>query len=295
MIDDDDVTRELNPVWVAPSVDEDPLASPVSVGARPRVRILHIYDRYLNIYADRGNIQLLRMRAGWRGIDVEVQGLEPGERFEPGDHDLLYIGGGQDRDQQMIAERMSEDLGDSIKAAAEEGTAILAVCGGYQLLGGGYLDTTGAMQPGVGLFDLTTEAGDTRLIGNVAIECELPAIGARAAVSATVAGFENHAGRTTLGSTSRPLGTVTYGAGNDGVSGVEGCRLHHAVGTYLHGPLLPRNPELADWLLAAALAHAHGVDAAAHIDTGGVVPGPVRALEARARAASIERAKAEKR
>jgi CobQ-like glutamine amidotransferase family enzyme len=252
----------------------DILGSPVSPGERPRIRVLHLYDRYLNIYADRGNIQLLAMRAAWRGIDV---------------------GGGQDRDQAMIAEHMAGEVGAAIRAASEEGTALLAVCGGYQLLGSHYLDTNGVHQPGVGLFDLSTEAGATRLIGNVAIEAELPAIGARPAVTTVVSGFENHAGRTSLGSTARPLGKVLRGAGNDGVSGFEGCRLHHAVGTYLHGPLLPRNPELADWLLAAALAHAHGVDAASLIDRPDTVPEPVRMLEQKARAASVARARSEKR
>jgi CobQ-like glutamine amidotransferase family enzyme len=269
--------------------------SPISPGDRPRVRVLHLYDRYLNIYADRGNMQVLTTRAAWRGIELTVSGLEPGETFTPGEFDLLYVGGGQDRDQQMIAERMSQDLGPAIKAAVEEGTALLAVCGGYQLLGSHYLDTTGVHQPGVGLFDLSTTAGDTRLIGNVAIEAELPAIGARAATTATIAGFENHAGRTELGSTARAFGKVLHGNGNDGSSGLEGCRLHHAIGTYLHGPLLPRNPELADLLLAAALAHAHGLDAATLVDQVGAVPIQVEALEQRAKLASIGRAKAERR
>lgn len=276
-------------------VSETGPLSPVSAGSRPRVRVLHIYDRYLNIYADRGNMLLLQRRGAWRGIDVTVSGLEPGERFEPGDFDLLYVGGGQDRDQAMIAERLSDDLGPAIRAAAEEGTAVLGVCGGYQLLGRSYLDTNGVLQPGVGLFDVTTEAGSTRLIGNVAITCELPAIGARGSVTTTVSGFENHAGRTTLAGDARAFGSVLYGSGNDGASGEEGVRLHHAIGTYLHGPLLPRNPELADWLLAASLAHAHGSDAATLIDVPDTVPPAVVALEREARAASVARAKAEKR
>jgi len=280
---------------LAPPEAELAPSSPVSAGDRPRVRVLHIYDRYLNIYADRGNMLLLKQRGAWRGIDVVVDGLEPGETFESGDYDLLYVGGGQDRDQQMIAERMSEDLGPAIRAAAEEGTAVLAVCGGYQLLGRSYLDTTGVLQPGVGLFDLVTEAGDTRLIGNVAITAELPAIGGRPALTTTVSGFENHAGRTKLGDDVRAFGKVIHGAGNDGSSGEEGARLHHAIGTYLHGPLLPRNPELADWLLAAGLAHAHGTEAATLIDVDGSIPTGVRTLEAEARTASVGRAKAEKR
>ncbi|MCW2972296.1 MAG: glutamine amidotransferase, cobB/cobQ-like protein, partial [Thermoleophilia bacterium] len=169
------MSSDATPPEAPPATEPVTPVSPVSAGARPRVRVLHIYDRYLNIYADRGNMLLLQRRGAWRGIDVQVDGLEPGERFEPGDYDLLYVGGGQDRDQQMIAERMADDLGPAIRAAAEEGTAVLAVCGGYQLLGRSYLDTTGVLQPGVGLFDLVTEAGDTRLIGNVAITAELPA------------------------------------------------------------------------------------------------------------------------
>jgi lipid II isoglutaminyl synthase (glutamine-hydrolysing) len=261
---------------------------------RPRIRLLHLYDRFLNIYADRGNIEVLRRRAAWRGIDVEVVGLDPGERFEPGEFDLLYVGGGQDRDQQMIAERMSQDVGAAIRESVVEGTALLAVCGGYQLLGSHYLDTTGVHQPGVDLFDLATDAGETRLVGNVAIRADLPAIGARPAASVTIAGFENHAGRTRLGPNARAFGQVLHGHGNDGESGLEGCRLHHAIGTYLHGPLLPRNPELADWLLAAALAHARGIDAATLVDAPGTVPAPVAELERRALQASIGRAKAER-
>lgn len=281
-----------------PTLSDAPVhtpSSPVSPGSRPRVRILHLYDRYLNIYADRGNIQVLRARAAWRGIDLEVQGLEPGETFEPGEYDLLYVGGGQDRDQAMIAERMSIDLGAAIKAAVEEGTAVLAVCGGYQLLGSHYLDTNGVHQPGVGLFDLSTTAGHDRLIGNVAIEAELPAIGSRPAVPAAITGFENHAGRTTLGSSARALGRVVHGNGNDGASGLEGCRLHHAIGTYLHGPLLPRNPELADWLLAAGLCHAHGAEAATLVDAEASVPRQVRNLEQLARTAAVGRARGERR
>lgn len=259
-----------------------------------KIRLLHLYDRYLNIYADRGNIQVLRQRAAWRGIEVEVHGLEPGATFETGDYDLIYVGGGQDRDQQMIAEHMSEQVGAAIKAAVEEGTALLAVCGGYQLLGAGYLDTTGTHQPGVGLFDVSTEAGDARMVGNVDIRVELPAIGSRAGTTVTVAGFENHAGRTKLGSSARPFGSIIHGNGNDGTSGFEGCRLQHAIGTYLHGPLLPRNPELADWLLAAALSHAHGSDAATLIDAPDTIPEQVAALERLALATSVARAKSER-
>lgn len=265
------------------------------MSARRRIRVLHLYDRYLNIYADRGNMLVLRQRGAWRDIDVEVRGLDLGERFAPGDADLIYVGGGQDRDQAMIAERMSTDLGASIRSAVEEGTALLAVCGGYQLLGREYVDLAGTTQPGVGLFDLTTHAAPERLVGNVALDCDLPAIGSRPAVSCTVAGFENHAGRTVLGPDARAFGRVRAGAGNDGTSGAEGCRLHHAIGTYLHGPLLPRNPELADWLLAAALAHAYDMEAAPLIPSASGVPAQVAMLETAARSRSVERARSERR
>ena len=234
--------------------------------SRPEVRILHLYDQYLNIYADRGNIQVLRTRCAWRDIDCVVDGLAPGETFASTDYDLIYVGGGQDRDQRMIAERMVADCSESIRDAVAHGSALLAVCGGYQLLGRGYLDADGYDQPGVGLFGAQTIAGDDRLIGNVEIEVTLPSVGdVMTERVVRIAGFENHAGRTVLDGDAVPLGRVIRGYGNDGVSGFEGCQLERAVGTYLHGPLLPRNPELADWLIAAALHHRYGDASAEHI------------------------------
>jgi CobQ-like glutamine amidotransferase family enzyme len=259
------------------------------VTSKPKIRVLHLYDQYLNIYADRGNMAVLHERCRWRGLDCKIHGLEPGEQFEPDAYDLLYVGGGQDRDQRMIAERMHDDLRDVIHTAVEHDVAVLAVCGGYQLLGSHYLDTGGTRQPGINLLDISTEAGSTRLIGNVAISAQLPAIGPRAELETVVVGFENHAGRTVLAADALPLGRVVHGSGNDGVSGYEGCRKGSVVGTYLHGPLLPRNPELADWLLAAALAHAAGEDAVellTPLDDG---------LAHRAHAVAMERARAERR
>lgn len=261
-----------------------------STSERPRIRVLHLYDEYLNIYADRGNIQVLCQRGRWRGIDVEVTGLAPGDRFEPGAWDLIYVGGGQDRDQAMIAQHMCDDIGSELIAAVQEGAALLAVCGGYQLLGSHYDDTSGRRQPGIDLFDLHTSAGTDRLIGNIAIEADLPAIGARPGMRVVLAGFENHAGRTSLGELARPLGRVLHGHGNDGRSGFEGCRRQHAIGTYLHGPLLPRNPALADWLLAAALAHGYGIEAASLIDAPDTIPPEVLSLERLALERSVERA-----
>jgi CobQ-like glutamine amidotransferase family enzyme len=217
-----------------------------------KVVIGHLYPDYLNIYADRGNIAVFERRAAWRGIELEVDELGPGGEVRPGAHDLLYIGGGQDREQALIAPDLAAK-GESVKAAVQAGAALLAVCGGYQLLGQFYRDRSGAELPGVGLFPLHTVAGERRMIGDVLLECELEP-GARR----TIAGFENHAGRTYLDSGAEPLGRVVAGFGNDGDSGFEGCRVGRALGTYLHGPLLPRNPWLADWLLAQALAHRLG-------------------------------------
>jgi CobQ-like glutamine amidotransferase family enzyme len=236
----------------------DDSRTPVRTHAQQRIRVLHLYDDYLNIYADRGNIMVLKQRCAWRGITCEVHGLAPGEQFDPATYDLIYVGGGQDRDQRMIATRMAEDCTDALHTAVDQGVALLAVCGGYQLLGAHYLDTSGTSQPGVGVFDLTTEAGSSRLIGNVLIRADLPAVGSFVPGSVRIAGFENHAGRTILGTSAVPLGRVERGHGNDGQSGWEGCIRNAAVGTYLHGPLLPRNSELADWLIAAALRHAGG-------------------------------------
>jgi lipid II isoglutaminyl synthase (glutamine-hydrolysing) len=217
-----------------------------------RIRIGHLYPDYLNIYADRGNIAVLARRAALRRHELEVTPLSVGDGVRPGEHDLLYIGGGQDREQALVAPDLGAK-GSAILDAVEAGAALLAVCGGYQLLGRGYLDRHGASLPGVGLFPHETVAGERRMIGDVLLECELEPGEHR-----TLAGFENHAGRTRLDPGAVPLGRVVAGFGNDGESGYEGCCVRRAVGTYLHGPLLPRNPWLADWLLAQALAHATG-------------------------------------
>jgi CobQ-like glutamine amidotransferase family enzyme len=222
-----------------------------------RIRVGHLYPDYLNIYADRGNIAVLARRAAWRGHELDVTSVSVGDPVRPGEHDLLYVGGGQDREQALIAPDLAAK-GKQLREAVAGGAALLAVCGGYQLLGRFYLDTNGERQPGVGLFGLETVAGERRMIGDVLLECEL-----EPGLRRTIAGFENHAGRTRLDADATPLGRVVAGFGNDGESGYEGCRLGRALGTYLHGPLLPRNAWLADWLLAQALAHRSGGDAPA--------------------------------
>ena len=216
------------------------------------IRVGHLYPDYLNIYADRGNIAVLARRAAWRGHALEVTPLGIGDRVAPGAHDLYYVGGGQDREQLLVAADVA-GRAEALREAVDAGAAVLAVCGGYQLLGRGYRGFHGEEMPGAGLLPLETVAGDRRMIGDVLIECELDP-----GVTRTVAGFENHAGRTILDPDAKPLGRVLAGFGNDGESGFEGCRAGRAIGTYLHGPLLPRNPWLADWLLAQALAHRTG-------------------------------------
>jgi CobQ-like glutamine amidotransferase family enzyme len=217
-----------------------------------KIRVGHLYPDYLNIYADRGNIAVLARRAAWRGHELQVASVGIGEAVVPRDHDLLYVGGGQDREQALVATDISAK-GEALREAVHRGVAILAVCGGYQLLGRWYADQEGAELPGAGVLPLETVAGSRRMIGDVLLACEL-----EPGRPQTLVGFENHAGRTLLDAGSEPLGRVVSGFGNDGESGFEGCRAGRVVGTYLHGPLLPRNPWFADWLLAQALAHRTG-------------------------------------
>jgi len=215
-----------------------------------KVVVGHLYPDYLNIYADRGNIAVLAARAAARGHELDVQAIGMRDAIPAaGEVDLFYVGGGQDREQALVAGDLASK-GPALLEAAERGAAVLAVCGGYQLLGRSYRDVAGAELPGVGLLPLHTVAGERRMIGDVLLDC--------AWAGETIAGFENHAGRTYLDGGAEPLGRVVSGFGNDGESGFEGCRSGRAYGTYLHGPLLPRNPWFADHLLADALAHATG-------------------------------------
>ncbi len=219
------------------------------------LRVCALYPELMNIYADRGNLLLLQRRCEWRGIDFQLTRSDLGEPVDPDQADLFYIGGGQDRDQRLCALDLAEVKRDGLHEAAARGAAMLAVCGGYQLLGHSY-ELGAETLPGVGLVDLRTVRGDgPRLIGNVAIEVELPGLDSDPARPARriLAGFENHGGRTRLGPGAQPLGRVLRGHGNDGASGYEGVRAGNVIGTYLHGPLLPKNVWLADWLIARAL------------------------------------------
>ena len=225
------------------------------------IRIGHLYPDYLNIYADRGNIAVFARRAAWRAHSLEVDAIGMDDPIVPGAHDLYYVGGGQDREQLLVAPNLAAKAEPLREAVVGGGAALLAVCGGYQLLGRGYRGFHGEDMPGIGLLPLETVAGVRRMIGDVLLECELEPGERR-----TLAGFENHAGRTRLDDGAEPLGRVVAGFGNDGESGYEGCRAGRVIGTYLHGPLLPRNPWLADWLLAQALAHRTGSTEAPRFD-----------------------------
>ncbi len=216
--------------------------------AEPTLRVCALYPELMNIYADRGNLLLLEQRCRWRGIGFQLRGCDLGEALDPDQADLFYMGGGQDRDQRRCAYDLVEVKRDALWQAAERGAVILAVCGGYQLLGHSYQLADEAL-PGLGLLDARTvrEPGP-RLIGNVAIEVELDPGQPR-----VLAGFENHGGRTYLGPGGHALGRVIKGFGNNGKDGLEGGREGSVIGTYLHGPLLPKNAWLADWLIGAAL------------------------------------------
>jgi CobQ-like glutamine amidotransferase family enzyme len=220
--------------------------------AEPRLRLLALYPEQMNIYADRGNVLFLQHRCEWRGIGFDYAAAGPGDGFDPAAHDLIYIGGGQDRDQLMVAEDMRRTKRDAIASALGDGASLLAVCGGYQLLGSRYQLGEERVE-GLGLVDLETvrEEGD-RLIGNVSIEVDLGG-GPR-----VLAGFENHGGRTYLGSGAEPLGRVLHGFGNNGGDGFEGVKSGNLIGTYLHGPLLPKNAWLADELIARGVEHSTG-------------------------------------
>jgi lipid II isoglutaminyl synthase (glutamine-hydrolysing) len=218
------------------------------VAEPPTLRVCALYPDLMNIYADRGNLLMLRRRCEWRGIGFELNGAGIGEPLDPQGADLYYMGGGQDRDQELCAGDLFEHKREALAAAAERGALVLGVCGGYQLLGHAY-QLGDAELPGIGLLDVRTVRSDgPRLIGNVAIEVELPGAPRR-----VLAGFENHAGRTHLGEGALPLGRVLSGHGNNNVDGQEGARQGSVIGTYLHGPLLPKNAWFADWLIATAL------------------------------------------
>ena len=213
------------------------------------LRLVHLYPDLMSVYGDRGNVLALVRRAEWRGIAVDVRELTLGDTLDPAEVDLVFFGGGQDREQAVVSPDFLQQKGEAVRQAVEDGAALLSVCGGYQLLGQSYTTVDGQQLPGAGLFDIRSVPGPRRHIGNVLVETDLD--GQRR----TLVGFENHSGRTYLGRGVLPLGRALVGAGNNGEDGTEGAVYRSAVGCYLHGSLLPKNPWLADRLLAAALSH----------------------------------------
>ncbi len=215
-----------------------------------RVRLAHLYADVMNVYGDRGNAIALRYRCEMRGIAFEETNIGIGEAFDPQDYDLLIVGGGEDREQRRIAGDL-EAKGPALRSAIEDGLPALAVCGGFQLFGERYVDADGGVLPGIGLFRMETRhpgEGTERAIGNVLLQTEF----------GEVVGFENHGGRTWLEAGQERFGTVIAGRGNNGADGSEGARTANAIGTYLHGSLLPKNPAITDFLLGKAVARRHG-------------------------------------
>jgi lipid II isoglutaminyl synthase (glutamine-hydrolysing) len=201
-----------------------------------------LYPTKMNIYGDRGNVIALQRRAEWRGLETCVHEIGIGDPI-PAGIDVFFFGGGQDQQQVAVARDLQGAKGDAIKAAIEEGASLLAVCGGYQLLGHEYRPHAAEPLPGIGLFDLVTVAGPERFIGNVVIESRW----------GDIVGFENHSGLTTLGPNQAPMGRIKVGRGNNGRDGLEGAIYRNAVGCYLHGSLLPKNPALTDWFIESSL------------------------------------------
>ncbi len=239
------------------------------------LRICHLYPELMNIYGDRGNIIALKRRCEWRGIEAEISLLSLEDKPDPRLYDLFFIGGGQDREQEMVCHDLQKVKGEALREAHAAGACFLAICGGYQLLGHYFRTWKGEVLPGIGIFDAWTVGGETRFIGNVVAEWE-DGGGRR-----TLVGFENHSGRTRLGPHSRPLARVKVGHGNNGEDGWEGCRCGNAFGTYLHGSLLPKNPWLADEIIRLALSRRYGEVELEHLDDS---------LEERAHAAAVRRA-----
>lgn len=207
-----------------------------------------LYGTKMNIYGDRGNVLAITRRAEWRNIEVEVRDLGFGQPIPP-DIDIFFWGGGQDQEQVAVSRDMQGEKGTALRNAIEGGAAMLAICGGYQLLGHEYRPHNGQALPGVGIFDATSVAGPERFIGNVVVNT--PRWG-------SLVGFENHSGLTHLGEGVEALGTVEVGRGNNGQDGTEGAVYKNAIGCYLHGALLPKNPVLTDWLIGAGLGNRYG-------------------------------------
>jgi lipid II isoglutaminyl synthase (glutamine-hydrolysing) len=227
---------------------------------KERFTVGWLYPDLMNIYGDRGNILTLLRRAEWRGYEPVLVELGRGRSERMEEVDIFFFGGGQDREQALVYEDLLEFKQQPLEHAVAAGAAVLAVCGGYQLLGHYYQTAEGQRFPGIGMIDVRTEAGRKRFIGDVVVDTDIPNLAPK-----TLVGFENHSGRTFLGPQARPIGRVRLGFGNNGSDGFEGCLQGTVVGTYLHGSLLPKNPQLADYLIRSTLVR-RGVDELSPLD-----------------------------
>lgn len=216
------------------------------------IKIAHLYPDVLSLYGDRGDVMCMVRRLKWRGIDVSVRKLPIGSSESLSGCDLVFIGGGQDFEQEVLLEDLHRGRDREIKAAVEDGVTFLTICGGYQMLGSYYETHDGLRCDFIGALDLYTVGTAKRMIGNYKFKCA-PSLG-----GFEVVGFENHSGKTCLGSGVEPLGTVLRGFGNNGEDGTEGAHYKNVFGSYCHGPMLPKNPEFCDLLLATALERKYG-------------------------------------
>jgi hypothetical protein len=224
------------------------------------LKICHMYPDVLNLYGDRGNILCMSQRLKWRGIDAQITKLPIGESLPLSGFDLVFIGGGQDFEQQVLLEDLHRGKDAEIKSAIEDGITFLTICGGYQMLGSYYETYDGQHCDFIGALDLYTVGSRQRMIGNYKFQC-LPSCG-----GSTVVGFENHSGKTYLGSGVEPLGTVLSGYGNNGGDKTEGAHYKNVFGSYSHGPMLPKNPEFCDLVLKTALERKYGSVSLAPLD-----------------------------
>jgi CobQ-like glutamine amidotransferase family enzyme len=219
-----------------------------------------LYSDLMNIYGDRGNILTLLKRAEWHGLEPKLVELGRGPSTEMQDVDVFFFGGGQDREQALIYDDLRNHKQSQLETAVENGAQVLAVCGGYQLLGHYYQTADGQKFDGIGLIDVTTNAGKRRSIGDVVVQTAIDGL-----TPSTLVGFENHSGRTYLGPRAKPLGKILRGKGNNGSDKTEGCVQGGVIGTYLHGSLLPKNPHLADYLIQKGLSRRGGAELS-HLD-----------------------------
>lgn len=214
------------------------------------LKICHLYPDILNLYGDRGNILCMEQRLRWRGVDVVTEGVSIGEMLDASQYDLIFVGGGQDFEQEVLLEDLNGGKTAELKAAIEDGIAVLAICGGYQMLGHYYETWDGQKCAFTGAVDLYTVGSKQRMIGNYMFSCD--------ELDTTIVGFENHSGKTYLGSGVKPMGKVLSGYGNNGEDGFEGARYNNVFATYSHGCLLPKNPKLCDFILQTSLARKYG-------------------------------------